>query len=204
MCFYARVVFPRLCDLVLNTPVVRRARQAALAPAFGNVLEIGFGTGLNLPHYPPGVRRVTALDPNEGMHRLARQRIRRARVRVDSCVVSGEHLPFPDNSFDCVVSTFTLCSIDQVQLAIAEAWRVLGAGGRFVFLEHGLSPDPTVQKWQRRLNWLEMLLAGGCHLDRDMQQLVSAQPFARLDVEQSYLPGVPATHGYLYRGVAYR
>ena len=123
-------------------------------------------------------------------------------MRVDQRVVSGERLPFEDNRFDCAVSTFTLCSIEDVSQALSEVYRVLKPGGKFLFLEHGLSPEPGVQKWQRHLNWLEMRLADGCHLDRNMKELIAAQPFSSVEVEEFYLERTPKTHGYLYRGIA--
>jgi ubiquinone/menaquinone biosynthesis C-methylase UbiE len=200
--FYTQVVFPRLCDLLLNRPLVARRRRGLLAHASGEVLEIGFGTGLNLPYYPSGVRRLTTIDPNAGMHALARRRAGRSGIEVDQHVLSGERLPFDDGTFDCVVSTFTLCSIAGVAEALGEAYRVLRPGGKFLFLEHGLSPEPSVQKWQRRLNWLEMRLADGCRLDRDIRRLVTAQPFSLEQIDQFYLERLPRTHGYMSRGVA--
>jgi ubiquinone/menaquinone biosynthesis C-methylase UbiE len=200
--FYARFVFPRLCELLLNRPCVARPRRELLAHAGGDVLEIGFGTGLNLPFYPQGVRKLTTVDPNVGMHSLARDRVRRSRIEVDQRVLTGERLPFDSGTFDCVVSTFTLCSIAAVAQALEEVYRVLRPGGRFLFLEHGLSPEPSVRRWQRRLNWLEMRLADGCRLDRNMNELVAAQPFSSVRVEEFYLERTPRTHGYLYRGIA--
>src|SRR5262249_43563821 len=157
-----------------------------------------FGTGLNLPHYPASVLRITAVDPSPGMHRLAARRVRRSRIAVDRRIAGGGQLPFGGDRFACVVSTFTLCSIPDLGRAVAEMYRVLRPGGRLLFLEHGLSPDPVVRRWQRRLNGLEMCLAGGCHLDRDMRALVAAQPFSSLEVEEFYLERTPPTHGYLY------
>ena len=202
MGFYSEMIFPRLCDLLLNRPFVARRRRDLLATACGDVLEVGFGTGLNLPHYPARVRRITTVDPNAGMHRLARRRVRRSGIEVEQRVLSGERLPFEDDAFDCVVSTFTLCSIEDVGQALGEMYRVLKPGSRLLFLEHGLSPEPGVQKWQRRLNWLEMRLADGCRLDRNMKELVAARPFSSVEVEEFYLERTPKTHGYLYRGIA--
>lgn len=202
MGFYSHVIFPRLCDLLLNRPFVATHRQRLLATAHGDVLEIGFGTGLNLPHYPAAVHTITAVDPNAGMHWLAQRRVRRSRIEVHQRVLNGERLPFEDNRFDCVVSTFTLCSIVNVGQALSEVYRVLRRGGRFLFLEHSLSPDPSVQKWQHRLNWLEMRIADGCRLDRSIRELVAAQPFRTLSVEVAYLVHMPKTHGYIYRGIA--
>ena len=202
MRFYSDVIFPRLCDLLLNRPLVARHRRQLLATVCGDVLEVGFGTGLNLPHYPAQVRRITTVDPNAGMQRLAQQRVRRSKIEVDQRVLNGERLPFESDHFDCAVSTFTLCSIENVGQALSEVYRVLKPGGRFLFLEHGLSPEPSVQKWQRRLNWLERSLADGCRLDRNIKELVTARPFSSVEVEEFYLQRTPKTHGYLYRGIA--
>jgi SAM-dependent methyltransferase len=200
--WYARFIFPRLCDVLLNRPLLTCQRRELLAQAHGRILEIGFGTGLNLPCYPRHVRKLTTIDPNPGMSRLAQKRVKETGIDVDQRLLRSEQLPFEEGAFDCVVSTFTLCSIADVCRALAEVHRVLKAGGRFLFLEHGLSPQPRVQRWQRRLNWLEMRLADGCRLDRDMRALVAAQPFASVEVANFYLAGAPQTHGYLYRGVA--
>jgi SAM-dependent methyltransferase len=202
MGFYTRVVFPRLCELLLNRPLIARRRHDLLAHAHGDILEIGFGTGLNLPHYPAHVRRIMTVDPNPGMHRLAQKRIEKTGIEVDQRLLGGEQLPSADGSFDCVVSTFTLCSIADVDCALAEVHRVLKADGKLLFLEHGLSPEPGVQKWQRRLNWLEMRLGDGCHLDRNMEALIARQPFSSVETEKFYLKRTPRTHGYLYRGIA--
>jgi len=199
---YSDFIFPRVCDFVLGKPFVANQRRQVLAHASGDVLEIGFGSGLNLPHYPTAVRRLTVIDPNVGMNRLAQARIKQTPIAVDQRTLFGERLPFADAEFDCVVSTFTLCSIDDVRSALAEAYRVLRPGGRLLFLEHGLSPDPSVQWWQRRLNWLQRYLAGGCRLDRRIKELIAGQPFASVEVDEFYLEKVPRTHGYIYRGMA--
>jgi ubiquinone/menaquinone biosynthesis C-methylase UbiE len=202
MGFYSRTIFPCLCDLIMRQPILAKYRRDLLAGAGGNILEIGFGTGLNLPHYPEHVHKITTVDPNVGMHRKARKRIERTGIEVDQRVLDAARLPFDDSTFDSVVSTWTLCSIDNVNQALSEVYRVLKPGGRFLFLEHGLSPEPKVQKWQRRLNWLEMCLADGCRLDRNIKELVAAQPFASARVEEFYLEQSPKTHAYMYRGIA--
>jgi ubiquinone/menaquinone biosynthesis C-methylase UbiE len=200
--FYSQLVIPRLCDLLLNRPLLAQHRRELLAHASGDVLEIGFGTGLNLPYYPAQVRKITTVDPNTGMHRLAQKRVKESGIKVDQRVLRSERLPFDDGTFDCAVSTFTLCSIEDVVQALAEIHRVLRPGGRFLLLEHGLSPDLGVQKWQHRLNWLQMRLAGGCHLDRNIRALVTAQPFASVEIDEFYIEKTPKTHGYMYRGMA--
>jgi ubiquinone/menaquinone biosynthesis C-methylase UbiE len=202
MGLYARWIFPLLCDLALDRPFVAKHRSDLLAGLGGEILEIGLGTGLNLPHYPRHVRRITAVDPNAGMHRRARKRIEQCGIDVDKRIVSGERLPFDDGAFDFVVSTFTLCSIEHVGQALHELHRVLRPAGSFVFLEHGLSPDPAVQKWQQRLNGLERWLAANCHLDRNIRAIVSEQPFRSVEIDEFYLEQTPRTHGYMYRGRA--
>ncbi len=202
MSFYSRVIFPRLCNFALGNSSVSEQRRRVLAEARGEILELGFGTGLNLPHYPPEVRKITTVDPNPGMRRLAQRRIDQSQIEVDFRPLSSERLPFDDCSFDCVVSTYTLCSIDQVEQALGEVFRVLKPGCRFLFLEHGFSPDPQVNKWQQRLNPLQRWVGDGCRLDRPIKQLVSNQPFAAVDCEEFYLEKTPKLLGYLYRGAA--
>ena len=202
MRLYSREILPRLCDFALNTARLAKYRRQLLTHAAGDILEIGFGTGLNLPHYPQAIRTITAVEPNPGMLRLAQGRIRRSEIAVYAHVLSGEHLPFHDGQFDCAVSTFTLCSFGNISQGLREIYRVIKPGGTFLFLEHGLSPDVSVQKWQRRLSGLQARLAGGCHLDRNMKALIGAQPFASLHVEEFYLPAALRTHGYIFLGKA--
>jgi ubiquinone/menaquinone biosynthesis C-methylase UbiE len=168
----------------------------------GAILEIGFGTGLNLPCYPNHVRKLAAIEPNRGMDRRARKRISASTVEVELRHADGEQLPFDQASFDCVVSTFTLCSVANASRAVGEIYRVLRPGGRFLFLEHGLSPEAKVQRWQRRLNWVQRRLAGNCHLDRDMQAIIGQVPFAKVELSQFYLEQAPRAYGYMYQGAA--
>lgn len=202
MGFYSSRIFPRLCDFVLDQPHVAKERRALLTSVRGEILEIGFGSGLNLEYYPKHVLKITALEPNSGMNHVARKRLKRSGIAVDQRSGRCERLPFADNAFDCVVSTFTLCSVAQIELALDEVWRVIKPGGRFLFLEHGLSSDPAIAKWQRRLNWLEMRLADGCRLDRNIRELVERRPFRSVQVSESYMAQTPRTHGYMYRGIA--
>ena len=187
--FYTQVIFPRLCDLLLNRPFVARHRRELLAHAYGEVLEIGFGTGLNLPLLPGG-RAQDHDRRSERRDALARPQADQADGDRGGPAGSERRAASrsTDGTFDCVVSTFTLCSIAGVGQALSEVYRVLKPGGRFLFLEHGLSPEPSVQKWQRRLNWLEMRLADGCRLDRDIRGIVTAQPFSSLS-DRSVLHG---------------
>jgi len=202
MGLYSRLIFPRICDCLMGSPMMAHHRKDLLAGVDGDVLEIGFGTGLNLSHYPGHVRKVTTVDPSVGMNRLARRRIAESGISVDQRVLGGEDLPFGDETFDCVVSTWTLCSIPEVGRAMGEAHRVLRPGGRFVFLEHGLSDDRKVQRWQRRLNWLQGHLAEGCRLDLDVEGVITSQPFQHVDLDRFVMERTPPTHGMMYRGEA--
>jgi ubiquinone/menaquinone biosynthesis C-methylase UbiE len=202
MGLYSDVIFPYLCDRALGTPFVARHRHELLRHAAGHVLEIGFGTGLNLPYYGDAVGRITTVDPSEGMLRRARERIRQSNRTIEQRVLQGEQMPFDAGTFDCVVTTFTLCSVQSPSQVMSELFRVLRTGGSLLFLEHGLSPEPAVQKWQRRLNWLQVRLGAGCHLDRDIRELIATERFSTLEVTEFYLERVPRTHGYVYRGIA--
>lgn len=202
MGLYARCVFPWLCDVALDQPYVARHRSELLRTATGAILEIGFGTGLNLPCYPNHIRKIAAIEPNVGMDRKARKRIAASPIEVELRHAEGEYLPFDAASFDCVVSTFTLCSVENASRAIGEIYRVLRPGGQFLFLEQGLSPEEKVQRWQRRLNWFQRTLAGNCHLDRDMKAIVGQGPFAKVEMSQFYLEQTPRAYGYMYQGAA--
>jgi SAM-dependent methyltransferase len=202
MGLYSRVIFPRFCDWVMSDPEMARLRSEVLADVGGEVLEIGFGTGLNLAHYPKHVGRITTIDPNPGMSKLARRRIADSGIAVDQRVTGGEKLPFEGGTFDCVVSTWTLCSIPEYRRALGEVYRVLRPGGRFVFLEHGLGIEPKIRRWQRRLNPIQRLLGDGCRLDLDVPAIVGDQRFADIHVDRFEMEGVPRTHGTMYRGVA--
>jgi ubiquinone/menaquinone biosynthesis C-methylase UbiE len=202
MGFYSQVIFPRICDYLLGQPFIGEYRSQLLADAGGRILEIGFGTGLNLPHYPASVHKIAAVDPNPGMHRVALRRIQQSPIQVDHHQSRGEQMPLADGSYDCVVSTFTLCSVADPPRALSEVFRVLRPGGRFFFLEHGLSPEPTIQRWQRRMNWLQSLLGDGCKLDRNIKELVAEQPYSAIDSQEHYLEKMPKISGYVYRGVA--
>ena len=202
MGFYSNAIFPRFYDCLIDKPFWAKYRKEQLAGVHGEILEIGVGTGLNLPHYPPHVRRITTVDPNPGMNKRLQRRINETGIEVDVRMLGSEELPFDDASFDCIVSTLTLCSIARVDQALAELLRVLKPGGRLHFLEHGLSPDERVAKWQRRLNWFQRMFADGCTLTLDIAGLLKAQPFRTVDASNFYMEQTPRTHGYMYRGTA--
>lgn len=198
---YANWLLPRLMDWSMSGAEMAAYRQAVLADVQGHVLEIGFGTGLNLAYYPEHITQLTTIDANPGMHALAQKRVRQSQITVDHQVLRGEALPMSDQTFDSVVSTWTLCSIAGVDQALAQIYRVLKPGGRFFFMEHGLSNCPRVQTWQHRLTPIQKVVADGCHLNRDIQAIIQ-QHFDQVDVSQFVLPGLPEFIGYMYKGVA--
>ena len=204
MSLYRHHVFPWVLELVMNQRVFRRLRREVLAPTAGRVLEIGFGTGINLHYYPPGTGRIVAVDSNPGVAALARRRAARAGIEVEHHGLSAERLPFDSASFDTVVSTFTLCSIPDLPRALAEVRRVLRPGGRFLFLEHGLSPDTAVARWQRRINPAWKVIGDGCHLDRDPAAAVSGSGLEMERLRNFYLPHGTKFAGYMYLGAARR
>ena len=201
MGFYSQVILPQCLDWAMSDPTLAHYRDDVLAEVTGNVLEIGFGTGLNLSHYPQHLEKLTTIDANPGMNRIAKKRIQNSSIKVDHRVLNGESLPMADGSFDSVVSTWTLCSIAKVDRAIQEIHRVLKPGGKFYFIEHGLSDEPKVQVWQNRLTPIQKIIADGCHFNRNIQQIVEKQ-FNNLTIEQFYDPKLPKIGGYMYKGVA--
>jgi ubiquinone/menaquinone biosynthesis C-methylase UbiE len=201
MRLYDRRLLPRLIDLAMRSRQLDPYRQRAIAAAGGGVLEIGAGSGRNFALYGPQVEGICALDPSPELLRLARRRAAAARVRVRLVRGSAELLPFAAASFDTVVTTWTLCSIPDPARALAEARRVLRSGGRLVFVEHGLAPEPGVARWQRRLTPYWRPLAGGCHLDRPIDDLVRAAGFDIAEIATEYAPG-PRPWTYFYQGTA--
>lgn len=189
MGLYREHLLPRLVDRACGTRELRRWREQVTAGLSGAVVEIGFGSGLNMPAYPPEVTVVYAVEPAETARRLAEPRIAETAIEVRHVGLDGESIPLDDASCDGALSTFTLCTIPDVERALAEVRRVLRPGGRFHFLEHGLAPDDRVARWQRRLEPAQKLFAGGCHLTRDPARLVEAAGFELARVESRYASG---------------
>ncbi len=202
MGLYSKSIFPRFYDRLMDKPFWAKYRKEQLANVDGNILEIGAGTGLNLPHYPPHVRKITTVDPNPGMNKRLQRRIDETGIEVDKQIISSESLPFEEATFDCVVSTITLCSIPDVTQAMSELFRVLKPGGCVYFLEHGICPNAKVAKWQRRLNWLQRIVVNGCTLTLDVPEVFSSQQFSFVEIDNFYMEKTPRTHGYMFRGTA--
>lgn len=201
MGIYSRLIFPRLLELTMSGQEMSSYRQALLQSVEGQVLEIGFGTGLNVPYYGDGVTAITAVDPNEGMAAIATPRIQTSNIDIVFKIAKAEALPMAAETFDAVVCTWTLCSITDIEIALDEVYRVLKPGGKFFFIEHGLSPEPNIGVWQRRVTPLQRRIADGCHLDRPMASLIEAV-FDRVELQQFYASDLPKLIGYFYKGVA--
>ena len=204
MSFYEDRILPHLVNIAMNTKAMNEERTRCLKDVKGTVLEVGFGTGLNLPYYPRTVTKVVGVDPSETSARLARKRIAASPFPVEIVGLSAEKIPVADASFESIVSTFTLCTIPDVAGALLEMRRVLSPGGRFYFVEHGLAQDPKVQRWQERLNPVERTVFGGCNFNRPISALIEHAGFEIDQLENSYLKGAPKFAGFLYRGVAKR
>jgi ubiquinone/menaquinone biosynthesis C-methylase UbiE len=194
---YDRHILPWLIDFGCGLPMVQARRRALVPQARGKVLEIGMGTGRNLPFYDRSrITQLVGVDPALQMHSLAQRRSDQAGLDVELVGLTAERLPLPDESFDTVVCTYTLCSIPDAAQALSEMRRVLVPGGKLLFCEHGRAPDESVRRWQDRLQPLWGPLAGGCHLGRDIPDLLAAAGFAA-NMQSAYLAGPrPMTFHY--------
>jgi ubiquinone/menaquinone biosynthesis C-methylase UbiE len=199
---YDEQVLPRFINLVCSTKTVRELRQRVCAGLHGRVVEVGFGSGLNIPHYPAEVTSVAAIEPADTGWKLAGRRVAGAPIPIDRTGLEGQALPLSDNSCDAALSTYTLCTIPDVAAALAELRRVLKPGAAFHFLDHGLAPDEPVRRWQHRLDPLQQRLFGGCHLTRPIADLVSEAGFTISDLDIFYEKGAPKIWGAASLGVA--
>jgi SAM-dependent methyltransferase len=198
---YRRHVVPRIVNVCCGmTPA--QTRERVYEGLFGEVLEIGFGSGLNVPFYPPGVTRVLAVEPSDVGYRLAGTRLAASSVPVERIGLDGQHLPLDDDSVDAALSTWTMCTVPDVEAALREVRRVLKPGGRLHFVEHCRSPDARVARWQHRLDGLQGRVAGGCHIDRPIGRLMKDAGLRLEHMDNSYEKATPKPMGYLYEGVA--
>jgi ubiquinone/menaquinone biosynthesis C-methylase UbiE len=197
-------VVPHLVEASCGTGAVRWHRRIAVEGLHGRVVEVGFGSGLNVPHYPAGVTSVHAVEPSDRAWALAAPRVASSPVAVVRSGLDGQALAEDDDSFDCALVTFSLCTIPDQRAALREVRRVLRPGGTLHFLEHGIAPDPRVVRWQHRLEPVQRRLGGGCHLTRDPVADVRSAGFEVLDTQWEYLRGPAVGHafGSVHRGVA--
>lgn len=202
MSVYRDQLLPRLQDKVMSHKRYRAVRSRVCTGLQGDVVEVGFGTGLNIRYYPPGVTRVLAVEPSSVCMRIAGPRMARSPVRVGQAGLTGEKLDLPTEEFDTVLSTWTLCTIPNLEAALGEMRRVLKPGGAIHFVEHGHAPDPKVESWQRRIEPLNKRLAGGCHLTRKIPDLIEQAGFVMEQLDTYYFEGEPKPFGYTFEGRA--
>ena len=200
--FYVEHVVPRLVNLTCAAKSADPLRRRVCAGLVGSVVEVGFGSGLNVPHYPAAVTTVAAVEPSDVAWKLAAERVQGARAQVERSAFDGQDLPYRDHSFDGAISTWSLCTITDPVAALQELRRVLKPGGRFHFVEHGLAPDEDVRRWQRRLEPLQKRIFGGCHLTRSMIDLLNSTGFVVRELDIFYGEGSPKFGGAYSLGVA--
>jgi ubiquinone/menaquinone biosynthesis C-methylase UbiE len=201
MGFYGDQVLPRVTDLVMSRGEYSEIRARVAAGLSGEVLEVGFGSGLNIVNYPRAVIRVLAVDPATVGRKIAARRVAASGVPVDYVGLDAQTLPLESASVDHVLTTWTLCTIPDVERALAEIHRVLRPGGTLHFAEHGRSPDPGVSRWQDRLTPVQRRLAGGCHLNRPIADLMTRSGLALSRMDNYYARG-PRPFGYMFEGIA--
>ena len=201
MGFYSDIILPRLCDLAMRNKQLVPFRERVIGAAEGRVLEVGVGSGMNLPFYRPPVREVLALEPAPRLVTMARNASRATSMPVSFLEASAEAIPLDEQSVDTVVTTWTLCSIPQAAIALADMRRVLRPGGKLLFVEHGLAPDEAVRRWQDRLTPAWRYISGGCHLNRPIRSLIEGAGFRIDRIETGYMPG-PKLMTFMYEGSA--
>jgi ubiquinone/menaquinone biosynthesis C-methylase UbiE len=202
MGLYGDHVVPRIVNVACGLKPSKPLRQRVCEGLEGEVVEIGFGSGHNVPFYPDGVKRVSAVEPADLGWKLAAKRLRETSVPVERAGLDGQSLPFPDDSYDVALSTWTLCTIPDVARALSEVRRVLKPGGTLRFVEHGLAPDEGVRRWQHRLEPMQKRVFGGCHLTRPVVGMLESAGFTITELDEFYEEGAPKVMGANSLGVA--
>jgi ubiquinone/menaquinone biosynthesis C-methylase UbiE len=203
MGIYSKHIFPHILEWSLGTPEIGNYRRSTLAAARGETLEVGFGTGLNLPHYPETVTKLTAIDSENILQRRVERRIAESSIPVIRLQLDASgRMPFDDQRFDTIVTTMTLCSIADVAPALSEIARVMKPGGQYLFLEHGRSDDPSIARRQDRFNPLQRMIAAGCNINRSIDRLIKSAGFEIMSLDRFLMPNAPRIMAEMYRGVA--
>ena len=202
MGYYNAQVLPRIVNVACGMKAAEPLRRRVCAGLCGDIVELGFGSGLNVPFYPAGVNHIAAVEPSDVGWKLSERRRKATTVPVQWSALDGESLPFPDDSYDAALSTWTLCTVPDVTAALGELRRVLKPGGALHFVEHGLAPDERVRRWQRRLDPVQQRLFGGCHLTRAIVELLTAAGFTITELDVFYEEGAPKVGGAASLGIA--
>ena len=203
MNLYNKYILPKFLNCACGSKPINYQRQKVVPLAKGKVLDIGIGSGLNIPFYNSDkIDKVIGIDPSHELLELAKELANDSKASIELVIGSAESIPYPDNFFDTVLVTYTMCTIPNVAIANKEMWRVLKDDGRLIFCEHGLAPDKKISKWQNRIDPFWGKIAGGCHLNRDIQKLITDAGFSFESLDKMYLPSTPKFAGYNYWGVS--
>jgi ubiquinone/menaquinone biosynthesis C-methylase UbiE len=199
---YDKYILPKFLNCACGSKPINYQRQKVVPLAKGKVLDIGIGSGLNIPFYNSDkIDKVIGIDPSHELIELAKELANDSKASIELVIGSAELIPYPDNFFDTVLVTYTMCTIPNVAIANKEMWRVLKDDGRLIFCEHGLAPDKKISKWQNRIDPFWGKIAGGCHLNRDIQKLITDAGFSFESLDKMYIPSTPKFAGYNYWGI---
>lgn len=202
MGLYDKYILPKFLNCACGSKPINYQRQKVVPLAKGKVLDIGIGSGLNIPFYNSDqIDKVIGIDPSHELIELAKELANDSKASIELVIGSAESIPYPDNFFDTVLVTYTMCTIPNVEIANKEMWRVLKDDGRLIFCEHGLAPDKKISKWQNRIDPFWGKIAGGCHLNRDIQKLITDAGFSFESLDKMYIPSTPKFAGYNYWGI---
>ena len=203
MSLYDKYILPKVLNCTCGSKPISYQRKKVVPLAKGIVLDIGIGSGLNIPFYDLSmIDKIYGLDPSSELIKIAKKMAVKKNISIEFLLCGAEDIPLPNNSIDTVLITYSMCTIPEVLKANYEMLRVLKPDGRLIFCEHGLAPDKSVAKWQKRINPVWGKIAGGCNLDRDIPDLISSSGFKILSIEEMYLPSTPKFAGYYYWGIA--
>lgn len=202
MGLYDKYILPKFLNCACGSKPINYQRQKVVPLAKGKVLDIGIGSGLNIPFYNSDkIDKVIGIDPSHELIELAKELANDSKASIELVIGSAESIPYPDNFFDTVLVTYTMCTIPNVAIANKEMWRVLKDDGSLIFCEHGLAPDKKISKWQNRIDPFWGKIAGGCHLNRDIQKLITDAGFSFESLDKMYIPSTPKFAGYNYWGI---
>tara|TARA_B100002019_G_scaffold136609_1_gene117684 strand:- start:8339 stop:8959 length:621 start_codon:yes stop_codon:yes gene_type:complete len=203
MSFYEKYILPRFLNCACASEPITYQRKKVVPLAEGKILEVGIGSGLNLPFYNKSkIEEIWGIDPSEELNAMAKKVAIKEDIKVNFITSSAEDIPFPNDYFDTVLITYTMCTIPSVLQANKEIRRVLKHNGKMIFCEHGVSPDENIKKWQKRLNSIWGKIAGGCNINRNIPVLIKSSGFKIVEMDEMYLPKTPRIAGYNYWGYA--